>query len=87
MSDLLRVILVLLLVLAWRELRPHIAVFDRASLAGDPLAMLQYTPAAHAHAAKRLRAGNRRDGQQGHSVREQRGKGTTREAHGLSQSS
>lgn len=39
-----------------RGFKPEFIVFQCGadSLAGDPLAMLQYTPAAHAHAAKRL---------------------------------
>jgi len=39
-----------------RRFKPEFIVFQCGadSLAGDPLAMLQYTPAAHAHAAKRL---------------------------------
>jgi acetoin utilization protein AcuC len=39
-----------------RKFRPEFILFQCGadSLAGDPLAMLQYTPAAHAHAARRL---------------------------------
>ena len=39
-----------------RRFKPEFIVFQCGadSLAGDPLAMLQYTPAAHGHAAKRL---------------------------------
>ena len=39
-----------------RRFKPEFIVFQCGadSLAGDPLAHLQYTPAAHAHAAKRL---------------------------------
>jgi acetoin utilization protein AcuC len=39
-----------------RAQQPEFILFQCGadSLAGDPLAMLQYTPAAHAHAAKRL---------------------------------
>jgi acetoin utilization protein AcuC len=39
-----------------RGFKPEFIVFQCGadSLAGDPLAMLQYTPAAHGHAAKRL---------------------------------
>ncbi len=39
-----------------RKFKPEFILFQCGadSLAGDPLAMLQYTPAAHAHAAKRL---------------------------------
>lgn len=39
-----------------RQFRPEFIVFQCGadSLAGDPLAMLQYSPAAHAHAAKSL---------------------------------
>jgi acetoin utilization protein AcuC len=39
-----------------KEHRPEFFLFQCGadSLAGDPLAMLRYTPAAHAHAAKRL---------------------------------
>jgi acetoin utilization protein AcuC len=39
-----------------RQFKPEFILFQCGadSLAGDPLAMLQYTPAAHAHAARRL---------------------------------
>jgi acetoin utilization protein AcuC len=39
-----------------RKFKPEFILFQCGadSLAGDPLAMLQYTPAAHAHAAQRL---------------------------------
>ncbi|MBK8118597.1 MAG: acetoin utilization protein AcuC [Sulfuritalea sp.] len=39
-----------------RKFQPEFILFQCGadSLAGDPLAMLQYSPAAHAHAAKRL---------------------------------
>lgn len=39
-----------------RKHKPEFILFQCGadSIAGDPLAMLQYTPAAHAHAAKRL---------------------------------
>lgn len=48
---------------AWERVEEHLRKFrpeffllqcGADSLAGDPLAMLQYTPAAHAHAARRL---------------------------------
>jgi acetoin utilization protein AcuC len=39
-----------------RKFKPEFILFQCGadSLAGDPLAMLQYTPAPHAYAAKRL---------------------------------
>jgi acetoin utilization protein AcuC len=48
---------------AWEEVEAHLRRFEPEffvfqcgadSLAGDPLAQLAYTPAAHAHAARRL---------------------------------